>query len=130
MMNVQANKVTDKIGENYETYFAQEGCWISEWWNTPEDEAVSIARARIEPGVTTHWHKLRGIAERHFILEGEGRAEVGDAPPRDVVPGHSVAIPPGTLQRITNTGASDLVFLAVCTPRFRIEAYESLPDTN
>jgi hypothetical protein len=29
-----------------------EGCYISEWSNTPEDPAVSIARARVPPGVT------------------------------------------------------------------------------
>jgi len=34
-----------------------------------------------------------------------------------------VLIPPGTRQRITNMGDGDLVFLALCTPRFRVEAY-------
>ncbi len=109
-----------------EYYFEAEGCWISEWWNTPEDEAVSVARARVEPGVTTHWHRLRGIAERYVILEGEGRAEIGDAPPRDVGPGDVVAIAPDVPQRVANTGAGDLVFLAVCTPRFRPDAYENV----
>ncbi|MGH8428450.1 MAG: cupin domain-containing protein [Gammaproteobacteria bacterium] len=109
-----------------EYYFEAEGCWISEWWNAPEDEAVSIARARVEPGVTTHWHRLRGIAERYTILEGKGRAEVSDAQPRDVGPGEVVAIAPNVPQRITNTGPGDLVFLAICTPRFRPDAYESV----
>lgn len=35
-----------------------------------------------------------------------------------------VVIPPDTDQRIANTGTSDLVFLAICTPRFREEAYQ------
>lgn len=56
-----------------EYYFEAEGCRIAEWWNTAENEAVSIARARVETGITTSWHKLDGIAERYVVLEGEGR---------------------------------------------------------
>ena len=64
-----------------------EGCFVSEWSNTPEDPAVSIARARVPPGVTTRWHRLAGTTERYVILEGTGRAHVGDAAPRQVAPG-------------------------------------------
>ena len=39
-------------------YFFAEGCFITEWWNTLADEAVSVARARVKPGVTTRWHRL------------------------------------------------------------------------
>lgn len=114
------------MGGTLETFFAEEGCWITEWWNTPEDDAVSVARARVEAGVTTNWHRLRGITERYLILDGRGRAEIGDAQARDVGPGDVVAIPPGVAQRIKNMGTGDLVFLAVCTPRFRPEAYENV----
>ena len=34
--------------------------------------------------------------------------------------------PPETRQRITNTGDIDLIFLAVCTPRFNRACYEDL----
>jgi oxalate decarboxylase/phosphoglucose isomerase-like protein (cupin superfamily) len=37
-----------------------------------------------------------------------------------------VYIPPGCPQRIANIGAADLVFLAICTPRFVRDAYEDL----
>lgn len=110
--------------ENDEKFFEAEGCWIAEWWNTPEDEALSIARARVEPGITTRWHRLIGITERYVILEGEGCAEVGKGASRVVTRGDVVVIPPGMAQRITNVGTGDLVFLAVCMPRFRPEAYE------
>lgn len=118
--------MNEKPGARKEYYFESEGCWITEWWNTPEDEAVSIVRARVEAGVTTRWHRLRGTAERYVVLGGRGRVEIGDAPPRELGPGDVAAIPPGVAQRIENTGAGDLVFLAVCTPRFRPEAYESV----
>ena len=107
-------------------YFFAEGCFITEGWNTSVDEAVSVARARVEPGVTTRWHRLRGVTERYLILEGRGRVEVGDLPPENVGPGAVVLIPPGTRQRITNTGDADLIFLAVCTPRFTRTVYQDL----
>jgi mannose-6-phosphate isomerase-like protein (cupin superfamily) len=107
-------------------YFFAEGCFITEGWNTSVDEAVSVARARVEPGVTTRWHRLRGVTERYLILEGQGRVEVGDGPPETVGPGAVVLIPPETRQRITNTGEADLIFLALCTPRFTPGGYEDL----
>ena len=107
-------------------FYTSEGCFITEWSNTPDDPAVSIARARVPPGVTTRWHRLAGITERYVILEGTGRAYVGTNPPRDVGPGDVVRIAPACAQRISNTGARDLVFLAICTPRFIPQAYEEL----
>jgi len=107
-------------------YDTPECCFIVELSNTTGDPDVSIARARVTPGVTTRWHRLRGIAERYVILEGTGRVEVGELPATDVGPGDVVFIPPGCRQRITNTGAGDLVFLAICSPRFMPEAYEDI----
>jgi hypothetical protein len=37
-----------------------------------------------------------------------------------------VLIPPDAPQRIANTGAGDLEFHCLCTPRFRPEAYVDL----
>ena len=105
-------------------YFFAEGCHITEWWNSPADTDVSVARARVEPGVTTRWHRLWDATERYLILEGRGRVEVGDGPPEDVGPGDVVLVPPGVRQRIANIGDADLIFLAVCTPRFTLAGYE------
>ena len=107
-------------------YFTPELCHINELANSADDPDASIARARVGPGVTTRWHRLTGTAERYVILEGRGRVEVGDVRPHDVGPGDVVLIPPLCRQRITNIGASDLVFLAICTPRFRPDVYEDL----
>ena len=107
-------------------YWFDEGCWISEWWNTSDDPTLSIARARVPAGGATRWHRLKGATERYAILSGRGRVEVGDAPPRDVGPGDVVLIPAGTRQRIANHGSGDLVFLALCTPRFTRADYEDL----
>lgn len=108
-------------------FYTDERCHIIEIHNRPEDDTCSIARARVAPGVTTRLHSLREIAERYVVIEGEGRAEIGGAPvnlrPLDVV-----TIPPGVKQRITNTGRRDLVFLCICTPRFRQSAYTVVAD--
>ena len=107
-------------------YFFREGCFITELSNGEHDPAVSMARARVEPGRTTAWHALRGTVERYIVLEGQGAVELGDLPPSPVGPGDVVLIPPGCRQRITNTGHGDLIFLAVCSPRFTPEAYTPL----
>lgn len=106
--------------------FTPENCHVLELANLPGDPDCSIARARVEPGATTRWHRLAGTAERYVILAGRGRAEIGDLPPREVAPGDVVLIPPGCPQRIANVGPGDLVFLAICTPRFRPERYEDI----
>ena len=107
-------------------FATSEGCFIIEVSNSPDDPHLSIARARVAPGVTTQWHRLSGVAERYVIVEGSGRVEIGDRPPEDVRSGDVVLIPPMCRQRITNTGTADLVFLAVCTPRFERARYEPL----
>lgn len=108
-------------------YFV-EGCYINELANSAQDPAVSIARARVERGVTTHWHQLSATTERYIILEGQGDVEVGDLPPQTVFADDVVLIPPDTRQRITNTGVRDLIFLAICTPRFQPENYQTLSE--
>ena len=104
-------------------FLTHEGCWILEVANDGDDEAVSIARARVPAAGTTEWHRLDGIEERYIIVSGRGRAEVGDLDPTDVGPGDVVRIPANTWQRITNTEQADLIFYCVCTPRFRADAY-------
>lgn len=107
-------------------FFTPELCYIIEVSNSTDDEAASIARARVAPGVTTRWHRVKDTAERYVILQGRGRVEVGDLPPQEVGPGDVVLIPPSARQRIANVGDVDLILLAICTPRFRDAAYEDL----
>jgi mannose-6-phosphate isomerase-like protein (cupin superfamily) len=107
-----------------------ERCAIVESSNDPSDPQVSIARARVAPGVVTAWHRLRGTTERYVVLEGRGRVEVGALAPVEVGPGDVVVIPPSCRQRITNVGECDLLFLAICSPRFEAAAYESLDDAS
>lgn len=104
-------------------YGTEERCFILEMSNSARDEALSIARARVGPGVTTAWHRVEETAERYVILSGEGRVEIEGLSPEAVTVGDVVIIPPDARQRISNTGRNDLVFLALCTPRFQPERY-------
>ena len=107
-------------------YFFEEGCFITELLNVIDDAEVSIAQARVCPGDTTKWHAVNGTTERYVIISGEGRVEIGNETPRLMKKFDVVSIPAGVRQRISNTGIDDLVFLAICTPRFVKENYVEL----
>lgn len=111
-------------------YATDERCHIIEVANDAGDEFVSIARARVEVGVTTAWHRLRGISERYIIIDGQGLVEVEDLEPTPVGPGDVVRIAPDKAQRIANTGSQQLIFYAVCSPPFSAEAYTNLEQPD
>ena len=121
-------KACIKSVEASDEYFFAEGCFITELSNSSDDPTVSIARARLEPGKTTRWHFLRDTVERYVLLHGFGVVEIGDLSAQAVRAGDVVVIPPGARQRITNTGADDLVFLAICSPRFTAAVYVDIED--
>lgn len=109
------------LDEQHE-YFFREGCYILELLNDQQDESCSIARARVLPGKETRQHKLIATAERYVILQGEGTVTI-EKRSSQVQEGSVVFIPEAHVQNIRNTGTVDLVFLAICTPRFKSECY-------
>jgi len=115
-----------KRNNNTKEYFFQEGCFITELSNTKDDGEVSIAQARVTSGVTTKWHALKNTTERYVIISGEGIVELGEKPPQKVTVGDVVIIPPNCRQRITNSASNDLIFHAICTPRFVVENYKEV----
>ena len=112
-------KKHDSSGE----YYFEEGCHIIETSNTVDDEDVSITRARVEKGQRTKWHYLENTTERYVVLSGCGLVEVGTEEPCKITAGDVVIIPANTRQRIKNTGEGDLLFLAICSPRFQLKNY-------
>ncbi len=107
-------------------YDTAERCAIIEVSNDLDDPGVSIARARVSVGVTTAWHSVKNTEERYLIIAGSGRVEVGATLVDDVGPGDVVRIPANVRQRITNIGDDDLIFYAICSPRFKEMNYVSL----
>ena len=109
-------------------YYFRERCFIRELLNHPGEAGLSIAQARVEPGITTVWHALAGT-EVYYILSGRGRAEVAERS-YAVAAGDLIYIRAGEAQRITNQGSTDLLFLAICSPRFTPENYTELETGN
>jgi len=105
--------------------WTSERCYILELLNSDHYPEVSIARARVEPGVTTEQHMI-SVHEVYVIEEGSGIMYLGDTPPFEVGPGDVVTIPKGAPQSIENIGEADLLFTCVCTPRFLQDCYTSL----
>jgi mannose-6-phosphate isomerase-like protein (cupin superfamily) len=108
-----------------EEQWTTERCYISELLNSAAQPEVSIARTRVEPGVTTQLHSL-SVSEWYVIESGEGLMDVAGGPPQRVGPGAVVAIPKHASQQIENCGNTDLIFLCVCAPRFLQDCYTSL----
>lgn len=122
---MRANKILVERPAEQNEYFFKEGCYILELLNQRADPENSIARARVLAGKQTRWHKLLNTTERYVILEGDAVAEIGDKK-EPLQTGDVVVIPAGVRQRILNTGTKDLLFLAICTPRFTPDNYVDL----
>lgn len=120
-MNPEIKKLSSKP-----EYYTEERCYITEVANDSGDDQLSVALARIKPGTTTTWHKLLNTHERYLIISGRGHVELGNHDPVEVQSGDVVRIPAGTPQRISNISTEDLLFYAVCTPRFSEGCYIQL----
>lgn len=105
--------------------WTSERCFIAELLNNEQTSEVSVARARVEPGVSTALHSV-SVAEWYVIESGTGLVTVGKETSRRVAAGDAVAIPKGLAQNICNDGDCDLIFLCVCAPRFSEDCYTSL----
>lgn len=117
-MNAEVRKAHE-----FQEFITPEGCFILELANDEGDPRLSISRARVPVGVTTEWHELADTDERYVIVSGEGFVEVGSFAPIEVRSSDIVWIPANTQQRIRNSGREDLIFMCICTPRFRPESY-------
>jgi mannose-6-phosphate isomerase-like protein (cupin superfamily) len=79
--------------------------------------AQSLAEARVPVGASTAAHYHPRAEEIYYILAGEGRMRIGDDV-RHVGVGDAIAIPPGLVHQITNTGRETLLFLCCCAPAY------------
>ena len=66
-------------------FYTAERCQITEYMNTPQSTAVSLAECRVAPGVTTQLHSLT-VAERYVIQRGHGLMELAGDDPERVIP--------------------------------------------
>lgn len=77
----------------------------------------SLAEARVPPGASTTPHFHRRTEEIYYVLAGTGLMRIGDES-RQVEPGDAIAIPPGAVHSIANTGEATLKFLCCCAPAY------------
>jgi mannose-6-phosphate isomerase-like protein (cupin superfamily) len=77
----------------------------------------SLAEARLLLGASTTPHFHPQTEEIYYILEGSASMRIGDEN-RAVGPGDAIAIPPGLVHQITNTGRVVLKFLCCCAPGY------------
>ena len=77
----------------------------------------SLAEARVKPGQRTAAHYHPKTEEIYYILRGSGEMQI-DKENLRVGPGDAIAIPPGTVHTILNSGEEELVFLCCCAPGY------------
>lgn len=100
-------------------YVTQDGSIIRELMHPAVhgNRAQSLAEAIVPAGATTRLHRHGSSEEIYHVVAGQGRMTLGDEE-FDVAPGDTIAIPPGTVHRIANTGAEPLRILCACTPPY------------
>jgi len=77
----------------------------------------SLAEARLAAGAATTPHHHAVTEEIYYILSGDAAMTI-DGETRPVGPGDAIAIPPGAVHTILNTGPGELVFLCTCAPGY------------
>lgn len=77
----------------------------------------SLAEARLPPGGATTPHYHPQTEEIYYLLEGTARMRIAGEE-RDLRAGDAIAIPPGQVHQIVNTGAGTLKFLCCCAPGY------------
>jgi len=80
----------------------------------------SLAEARVAPGQKTAAHFHHKTEEIYYIVAGHGELRLGDEL-RSVGPGDAIAIPPGMVHTIFNSGEVTLRFLCCCAPGYEHE---------
>ena len=100
-------------------YLTKDGSKIRELLH-PDQHAVqnqSLAEAVVPPGAKTLLHRHARSEEFYHVTRGSGLMTLGGEV-FPVVPGDSIAIPPGTAHCVENTGAEALHILCCCAPAY------------
>ena len=105
-----------------EAFTTLDGSEIRELAGLPAGNAVnqSLAEATVAPGGETQEHLHAKTEEIYFFTHGLGRLRVGDEV-REVEPGDTVVIAPGTRHKLWNPGAGPLRLLCCCAPPYSHE---------
>jgi mannose-6-phosphate isomerase-like protein (cupin superfamily) len=87
---------------------------------SPDNSSIrnqSLAEALLLPGQATQEHRHPKTEEIYYIQSGHARMRI-DGEERDVKPQDGIAIPPGSIHKIWNTGSEPLTLLCCCSPAY------------
>jgi mannose-6-phosphate isomerase-like protein (cupin superfamily) len=110
-----------KNPKNCKKFVAGDSCVLRELLNARKGKfafGYSLAHAVVKPKKTTKPHKLK-TSEVYYVLGGIGRMHINKET-RKVQSGDAIYIPPRSLQYIENIGKSDLIFLCIVDPAWRL----------
>lgn len=79
----------------------------------------SLAHGTLGPGRRSKWHVLAS-SEVYYFIAGQGRFMIDDQVV-SVEPGTTLYVPPGGKQSLENTGNSEIEFLCVVEPAWKVE---------
>ena len=87
--------------------------------NDPADVRYSLAHAKLLPGKQSLKHALK-TSEVYYIITGLGRMHIGEEI-SEVGSRDTVYIPPQAVQYIENIGDTELEFICIVDPAWRVE---------
>ena len=110
-------------------YRTKDGSEIRELMHPDQQGSVnqSLAEAIILPGQRTQRHFHRESEELYHVTQGSGRMSLGSEDFLIEV-GDTVLIVPGTAHCVEATGALPLRILCCCSPAYRHDDTELLPE--
>ena len=112
----------EKKIQNIESIDGGEGTVIRQIFhphNTLNGIRYSISHSELKPGKKSKLHKMKS-SEVYYILQGEGNLLIDDEK-TEVSKDQVIFIPPHSKQCIENTGNTDLKFLCIVDPAWKLE---------
>ena len=108
--------------DDCQEFTAGDGCALREFLHPDKQDVdlrYSLAHARVKAQTKTAPHKLT-TSEVYYILKGAGVMHIDDET-SSVGPGDTIYIPPNSVQFIENDGETDLEFVCIVDPAWRVE---------
>ncbi len=84
-------------------------------WRLSVSDRLSVIEERMPPGAAEVRHAHQHSEQFFYILLGTATIEIEGAE-HTITSNEGVAVAPGRMHRITNTGAGELVFLLISSP--------------
>ncbi|MEN8257132.1 MAG: cupin domain-containing protein [Thermodesulfobacteriota bacterium] len=100
-------------------YITKDGSEIREMIHPQhqDNKKISVAEARIKPGMKTEPHYHKKSEEVYVVMAGKGLLRIEDKR-YEIEKGVSIVIMPGQVHGLENTNNEDLVVMCCCAPAY------------